>query len=346
MLFGKKKLISLDIGANSIKLIELAKSRKSMSVERIAVLPTPMNAIVNGEIRDTDALATVISRIFEENKVAKKNIAIALNGSQVIVKKISIPKIDESLIAEQIKWEAEQYIPYEVNEVNLDYNVLKSSDDPGNISILVVAALREAIGKNLELATMSGYSIDVVDIGGFALFNVFNHNYDYEDSDRIVLFNIGSQLTNFVVVENKEIVFSRDIPVGGHSYTQEIEKALGIDFQEAEALKISASKGEEVPQEVISTISMAHDYFCDEINSTIEFFLNSSESSGFTSSYVTGGGLRVFGLYEKMVKNYKVKKLDPFKKMELNPKTVTAAALHKLSDISSIAVGLSVGKGI
>lgn len=344
-LFGSKKLIGLDIGANCIKLIELSKSRKSITLEQIGVIETPDKSYVNGDILNIEEISSAVTELFAKHKVGKKGVGVALNGAQVVVKKISIPKIDEKLLAEQLKWEAEQYIPYELNEVNLDYNVLKYSDDPASMSILVVAALREAISKNLEMATMSGISLEAIDVTAFSLFNAFDANYDYSETDRIVIFNIGAQLTNFVVIENKEIVFCRDIPVGGQSYTQEIENALGIGYEEAEALKISASNGEEVPEEVISTITMAHDFFCEEINSTIEFFLNSTESSGFTSSYVTGGGLKVFGLYEKMVKNYKVKRLDPFLKIELNAKSVNASSVHKLSDFSAVAVGLAIGMG-
>jgi len=344
-LFGGKKLVGLDIGANCIKLVELSKSRKGVTLERIGIIKTPEKSYINGDIINLEDVSAAVSEIFSEHKINKKNVGTVLNGAQVVVKKISIPKIDERLLAEQLKWEAEQYIPYELHEVNLDYNVLNHSDDPSSMSVLVVAALREAISKNLEIATIGGFSLEVIDVTAFSLFNVFDANYDYADSDRIVLFNIGAQLTNFVVIENKEIIFCRDIPVGGQSYTQEIENALGIGYEEAEALKISASNGEEVPEEVISTITHAHDFFCEEINSTIEFFLNSTDSSGFTSSYVTGGGLKVFGLYEKMVKNYKVKRLDPFLKVELNAKNVTAESVHKLSDFSSIAMGLAVGMG-
>lgn len=344
-LFGKKKFVGLDIGANCIKVVELSRSRKTINVERVGIIQTPDKAYINGDIINQEELVEAINSLFSKSKASKKSIGIALNGAQVVVKKITIPKIDEKLLAEQLKWEAEQYIPYELSEVNLDYNVLKYSDDPASMSILVVAALRESISKNLELATVCGLGLKTIDVTSFALFNAFDANYDYTEADRIVLFNIGAQLTNFIVIENKEIVFSRDIPVGGQSYTQEIESTLGIGYEEAEALKISASNGEEVPEEVISTISRAHDFFCEEINSTIEFFLNSTESSGFTSSYVTGGGLKVFGLYEKMVKNYKVKRLDPFLKLELNAKNINANSVHNLSDFSAVAVGLAIGMG-
>ncbi len=342
-LFGPKTYVGLDIGSNCIKVVQITKKKKKYALDKIGILQTPENSFANGEVINMEEVVEQIKKLFDKFRINKKNVVVSMFGAQVISKRIVIPKMDLKLLPEQLKWEAEQYIPYELDEVNIDYNVLKKCEDPESMAVFIVAALREGITKNIEMAQETKLNLAGIDVSSVALFNVFNANYDYNDSDRIVLFSIGAEFTQFVVVENKEIVFCRDIPVGGRSYTQEIENALGISYEEAEALKISASNGEEVPEEVMNTINMAHEFFCEEINTTIEYYLNTTESSGFSASYVTGGGLKVFGLYEKMVKTYRVKRLDPFLKLNINTSGKSESMVNNALDFAAVSIGLAVG---
>lgn len=341
--FGKKKVIGLDIGTTSIKVAELNVGRSGVTLLAFGIAPTPPQSFVGGDIIDQQTVGQVIRELVSKIKTKRKSISTGLGGMSVIVKRISIPKMDEKLIAEQIRWEAEQYIPYDINEVNLGYEILKSSSNSNeNIDLLLVAAVQSHVFKYSETMSSAGLKLEVLDVSGFALANCFKKNYGDMAGQVVALLNIGAGATTMVVLENSEVVFCRDIPVGGMNYTLDLQKGLNVTQEEAEAIKLGASTGQAVPSEAEKILQSSHELVREEIKASFDFFLNTAKSQNISRCFVTGGGAKVSAFITQISKFVPCEKFDPFLGLKVNSKDFSPEYLNQIRDFAAVAVGLGL----
>jgi type IV pilus assembly protein PilM len=236
-----KAVVGLDIGSSAVKAVQLKPSGKQFRVAAFASEPVPADAIVDGAIIDADAVVSTIKRLFDSSKAFKtKEVCASLSGNTVIVKKITLPVMTEAELRDSIYWEAEQYIPFDIQDVNLDYQVLDPGTGPdsrGSMDVLLVAAKKEKIGDYTSVITRAGRTPVVVDVDAFALQNAFEANYGFEPSRVVVLLNAGASAIIINIVQGDQSVFTRDISIGGNAYTEAVQKELGLSFEAAEQLK-------------------------------------------------------------------------------------------------------------
>lgn len=345
MFFQSKKLIGLDIGTANIKMAEVDFSRKGSTLVNFAILPTPPRAINGGEISDPAAIAEAIKTITLNLKTKRKNAAIGLWGTSVITKRIMIPQMDEKLVGGQIRWEAEQYIPFDINEVNIDFKILKSFQTSAeNMEILLVAARQDVAFLYQDIVASSGLNCSVIDVSGFALANCFLNNWGSQKGQTVALMNIGAAITNFVVIENGEVIFCRDIPVGGLTYTMEIHKGMGISLEEAEAMKISACTGQAAPDEVAKILQSSHEILAEEVQSSLDFFVNTTPGLPVQQCLVTGGASRTTGLINFLSQHTKMgfQIFDPFRNVKINEKNMSGDFTSEIRDFAAVALGLGM----
>jgi type IV pilus assembly protein PilM len=341
--FNKKKIVGVDIGSSSIKIAELDVSAKKSSLIAFGIAPVPPQSFSGGEIINTQAIGESIRQLVAQIKTKRKDAATGLGGTSVIVKRISIPRMEEKLIQEQIRWEAEQYIPYDINEVNLGFEILKKSAGPSeNMDILLIAAVQSHVIKYAESLALAGLQCSILDVAGFALVNCFKANYGDMAGQSIGLVNIGASATTIVVLENSEAVFCRDIPVGGLNYTMDLQKSLNVSQEEAESIKLSFSLGQNAPAEAASIVQNTHDIICDEIKASFDFFANTAKSQGVRRCFVTGGGSKTRGLLERISKAVPSERLDPFFNLKISPKSFSHDYLNQIRDFSAVAIGLGL----
>ena len=345
MFFQSKKLIGLDIGTANIKMAEVDFNRKGSTLVNFSIMPTPSRAINGGEIADPAAISDTIKMMIANLKTKRKAIATGLWGTSVITKRITIPIMDEKLVGGQIRWEAEQYIPFDINEVNIDFKILKSfQSSPENLDILLVAARQDIAFLYQDLVQSAGLNCSVIDVSGFSLANCFLNNWGAQKGQTVALMNIGAAVTNFVVVENGEVIFCRDIPVGGLTYTGEIHKSMGMSFEEAEAMKISACTGQAAPEEVGKILQTTHEVIAEEVQSSLDFFVNTTPGLPVQQCLVTGGASRTTGLINYLSQHTKMnfQIFDPFRTVKINDRQLTADYVSEIRDFASIAVGLGM----
>jgi type IV pilus assembly protein PilM len=345
MFFSSKKLIGLDIGTANIKLAEVDFARKGSTLVNFAIKPTPPRAINGGELSDPAAIAETIKSLVATLRSKRKNASVGLWGTSVITKRITIPMMDEKLVAGQIRWEAEQYIPFDINEVNIDFKILKNfQTGPDTLDILLVAARQDVALLYQDIVQSSGLTCSVIDVGGFALANCFLNNWPAQKGQTVALMNLGASISNFVVIENGEVVFCRDIPVGGLTYTTEIQKGMGISVEEAEAMKISACTGQAAPEEVGKIIQSTHEVLGEEIQSSIDFFVNTTPGLPVQQCFVTGGASRTTGLLNHVSGHTKLnfQIFDPFKMVRVNDRNLNTGFISEIRDFASVAVGLGL----
>src|SRR6478752_2042079 len=235
-----KSIVGLDIGSSAVKAVELRPNGKGFKVGAVAIEPVPPDSIVDGAIIDGGAVADAIKRIFQNKAFKTKDVAASLSGNAVIVKKISLPVMTESELAESIQWEAEQYIPFDIQDVNLDYQILDAGagpDSKGTMEVLLVAAKKEKIADYTGVISQAGRVPVVVDVDAFALQNAFEVNYGLEPDAVVVLLNAGASAININIITGDQSVFTRDISMGGNSYTEAVQKELNLPFESAEQIK-------------------------------------------------------------------------------------------------------------
>jgi len=318
---GSKSVVGLDIGSSCVKAVELAPRGNGFELLHLGVAPLPHDAIVEGAFLNSGAIVDAIREAVERSGSRAKNAAAAVSGHSVIVKKISVPAMTVAELEESIRWEAEQYIPFDVNEVNLDFEVLQHGDSERPMEVLLVAAKKDLIDDYVNLITEAGLSPAVIDVAGFAVENAFEANLDPKPNTVVAVVNIGAQVVNINVVSNGVPAFTRDVAGGGNQYTAEIQRALSIGFDEAERIKIGEPLAREsqevVPQEVEQAMRSITGNLVGEIARSLDFFAATAADTRIQRVVLAGGSSRVPGL-DAMFRErtgLEVETLNPLAKM-------------------------------
>ena len=341
MLFTrKKKLLGIDIGMSVTKMAELEFTKKGVELVSITLVPTPPETMSKGDIVNPKALSDMLGDLVRQAKTKRKYGCVSLWGPGVVVKRVSIPQMERKFVSEQIRWEAEQYVQYDVSEVNLGFEILNQNSNPDEMDILLVAAVQKNVAQYVDILKAAGLECKVIDVSGFALANCFEHNYDFDKSKAYVLANIGAETTNFIGLYKGEVIFYKDIEVGGGVYTSALEGSLNISTEEAENIKLSVGAGDPAPEEADGVLKMAHENIAEAINESVEFFCSTNDIQGIEKCYVTGGGAKVPGFVEHLSTFFACEKWNPFQK--INSEKIPSEHLEQVRDFSSLAVGLAL----
>ena len=350
MFFSRSKnLVGLDIGSSSIKVAELKDLGKGKGYHLVnaSVEPLSPEAIVDGAIMDSGLVVDAIQRSFASRNIKASECAIALSGHSVIIKRISLPVMTEEELAESIQWEAEQYIPFDVEDVNIAYQILKGTHlaGDGNMDVLLVAAKKDKINDYTAVVGQAGKNAVLVDVDVFALQNAYEMNYEIDSGQTCALANIGAVVTNVAVLKGGSSIFWRDISIGGSQYNDAIRKELNLSFEQSEKLK----RGEEVegvPMENVTPIlTTVNDYVGAELQKTLDFFKNTTPGEAIDRIYISGGSSRVPNLLESLGERFgiPVERMDPFRRVTLD-KGIPAETAEELSSSAAVAVGLASRK--
>ncbi|MBP7146968.1 MAG: type IV pilus assembly protein PilM [Acidobacteria bacterium] len=350
MLFGRTRdLVGLDIGSSSIKVAELRElgRGKGWEVTSLATEPLAGEAIVDGTIMDAGLVVDTLQRIWSQRKIKNRRVATSLSGHSVIIRRINLPVMSEQELSEQIRWEAEQYIPFNIQEVSLDYHILQGSSlaGDGNMDVILVAARKEKIDDYTSVISQAGLEPVVVDVGTFALLNTFEANYGDEMPAAAALIDIGASVTSIAMLQNGVSVFWRDIPIGGEQYTATLQRELNLSREQADAAKRRESV-EGVPgEQVASILGSVNEELCHEIQRTVDFVKAfAGTDSPLEAIYLTGGGSRLPGLREALGSQFgaRVDLLDPFRKIGL-PSRIESQ-VGDVGPDAAVAVGLALRK--
>ncbi len=345
--FGSKGLVGLDIGSSSVKLVELSpKGRGGFELTHMGVAPVPNEAIVQGAFLNSGAIVDAIREALDKAKTRTKNVAAAVSGHSVIVKKVSLPQMTRAELEEQIRWEAEQYIPFDVNEVNLDFQILEERGE-GQMDVLLVAAKKDLIDDYVQVISEAGLTPVAIDVAGFAVENAFEANYDTSPSETVALVNIGAQTVNINVVANGAPSFTRDITTAGNQYTEEIQKALAVSFEEAERVKVGGRGGamsqDVVPREVEEAMRTVSETVIGEISRSLDFYGATTAEGRIGRVLVSGGSARVAGLRRAFQERtgYPIEVLNPLARM-VPTSRFDPDDLQDLAPSLGVAIGLAL----
>jgi len=349
-MFGRNKaVVGLDIGSSAVKAVELKPVGKGFRVAAFGSEPVPQDAIVDGAIIDAGAVAESIRRVFENNKAFKaKDVCASLSGNAVIVKKITLPVMTESELGESIYWEAEQYIPFDIQDVNLDYQILDPGTGPdsrGSMEVLLVAAKKEKIGDYTGVIAQAGRAPVIVDVDAFALQNAYEVNYGLEGAHVVVLLNAGASAININILQGDQSVFTRDISIGGNAYTEAVQKELDLPFESAEQLKRGIPVDGASFEEAQPVLRAVTENVLLEIQKTFDFFKATAASEQIDRIMLSGGASRVDGFREMLHERIgaPVEEFDPFRAIVWDGKKVGGDPTEHAAT-AAVAVGLALRK--
>ena len=345
---AKSKLaLGLDIGSSSVKLVQLKEKRGGYALQAWGSAPLPPEAIVDGALMNSSAIVDSVRQLVLEQRIKTKEVAIGVRGHSVIIKKIQLPRMGQEELDESIQWEAEQYIPFDVKDVNIDTQILTPAGDAaGQMDVLLVAAKKDMINDYTSVCAEAGLTVAVVDVDAFAVQNAWEVNYEPAPGETVVLINVGSAVSNINIVANGITTFTRDITMGGNAFTEEIQKQLNISYDEAEALKVGG-QGETdavVPQEVERVIQGVADQMAGEIQRSLDFYAATAADNRIARVFLSGGTARIPALFKVIEARagVPVDLLNPFKAIDVDHKRFDATAVQTAAPAAAVAVGLAL----
>jgi len=351
MLFRRRnQLIGLDIGTHSVKVAEIVNSQKGYILKKMANAPFPAGLFKDGEPKDPGHVSMIIKDLFVRNKINIKNVAMSIGGYSAIVKPITInnAKADDPDLHKRVFEEAEHYIPFDISEVNIDFQVMGPSDqNPNQLSILLVAAKKNVIEKYVSIATDAGLNPVIMDIDAFAVQNIFELNEP--DVSDAVLINVGANKISLNIIKEGHSVFMREVAMGASKITEEIMSMVpGISFEEAEDIKKGLSENDSITKIDIDQIlaSVSADW-SNEIARAIDFFYsNYAAREQVPKIYICGGGSNISRFSEDLASHIgsKVELLEPLQVIHTDKVDISEEELEMISSEFCVALGLGLRK--
>ena len=347
MIWGKRKnVIGLDIGSSSVKLVELKEGNNGFRLQNLAISPLPPEAIVDGAVMDSVTIIDTIRDLV--TAVTKtKDVVTSVSGHSVIVKKITLPLMTESELEESIQWEAERHIPFDINDVNIDFQIIGyGSENPDLMDVILVAAKKDMINDYVSVIMESGLNPVLVDIDAFAVENMLAVNYDIDKEDTVAVANVGATVTNINILRNNISAFTRDVFKGGNQITEEIQRQLHIDYEEAEKIKVGKQVDGATQSVVQNVLKTASESLAIEIGNTLEFFQSTSTYQKISKLFLSGGGakIREFDIILQQQIGIPVEMANPFKKIEYSEKNFDVEYLREIGPVMAVGVGLASRK--
>ncbi|MGZ3523475.1 MAG: type IV pilus assembly protein PilM [Thermodesulfobacteriota bacterium] len=343
----KKDVIGLDIGCSSIKLVELREDKKGYKLQNLAISPLPPEAIVDGALMDSVTIIDTIRDVIANAKTKTRDVVTSVSGHSVIVKKISLPFMTEAELEESIQWEAERYIPFDINDVNIDFQIFGAApENPEVMDVVLVAAKKDIINDYVSIIMETGLNPVVIDIDHFALENMLAINYDIAKEETVAIVNVGASVANINIVKNNISAFTRDIFKGGNQITEEIQRQLHVDHEEAEKIKVG-SKVDLTSQSVIENVlKTASESLAVEIGNSLDFFQSTTTYEKIGKLYLSGGGSKIkdFDMTLQQQIGIPVEIANPFKKVEYSGKNFDLEYLREIGPIMAVGVGLASRK--
>lgn len=345
---SSKGIIGLDIGSSSIKVAEVKDTKKGYHLENLGIQSLPPEVIVDGAIMNASAVADAIQTLLGERKIKTKNVCTSLGGTGVIVKRIKVPAKDPAELATSIQFDAAQYIPFDINDVNLSHQIIGGPDEEGQMEVLMVAARKDLVNDYVTVIKEAGLNPVIMDIDGFAVYNMFEVNYPIQPDEVVALVNVGATVINIVVTKGGTAMFTRDVSAGGHHYTEEIQKQLGVSYEEAEMLKIGGASGadteEVMRQEVQDIIRTVSENIAMEVQKSLDFFSTTSPEDHISKIWISGGASKVSGFKEVLEERsgIPVELVNPFNNISFDEKKFDINFLEQIGPQAAVAVGLAL----
>lgn len=340
-LFGRRKTtVGLDIGSGFVKLVEVDHSGAQPEVRRVAMRPLLPDTIVDGEVMDHALVSDTVNGLFQEVGIKGRDVVTGVGGHDVIIKKIEMDRMSESDAKDVIRWEAEQHVPFDINSVELDFQVLNPDAEGVRMEVLLVAAKRELVENKVGLLHDAGVSPHVIDVDAFALHNAFEFNYPDAMEGIVALVNIGHEVTNVNILEDGVPILTRDIPFGSRRVREDLQREHGLTAEQAEA----AVQGRNTVPGLEQVVETAADEVGVGIERAAAFLMTRQSGEGLGSIFVSGGGARIPGMAMALTRRMSVQTqlINPFERVPVDPEAGAGLNLEEAAPMLLLPLGLAL----
>ena len=347
MAFGKKDhLIGLDIGSGSIKAAEIVETKHGGTLKNFGIIDLAHGAIEEGTINNPETVAESLQQLFKSSGFNENNVAVSIGGYSVIVKKIVVQTMAEEKLQETIHFEAEQYIPFDISDVNLDFQILgESESNPNQMNVFLVAAKKEMLDDYINLMNLAGLNPCIIDVESFALQNSFEASYDAQNQD-VALIDIGASKTSLNILKNAASVFMRDVSLGCGQINQKIMSLIECSFEEAEQLKYGNTPDKLSPDDLKGIVSSVVADWCTEIRRALDFFYSTYPDDQIKRIVLSGGGANIAEFRKLLATeaSTEVEIINPFQNFHIENKKLDDAFIKQVAPQAAICMGLAMRK--
>ena len=339
MAFGKKSSIGLDIGSSYLKIVQLKDTKGNYELELFDIFQLPPELIVDGSIIDSLRLVDSLKELLKTSKPKTKDAVISIAGhSSVIIKRVTLPEMSEEELSESIKFEAEQYIPFDIDEVNLDFQILGPKEEPGNMDVILVAVKKDIINEYISVVKEAGFNPLIVDVNSFALENIYEINYQIEPDKNVAIVNIGASTINMNVLKGGISVFTRDSAVGSNLHTEALQRDFNLTYEAAERLKQGEPIENVSQDDALAVVESVSEEIIGEVSRSLEYFTED------ISEVIISGGCTFIKNFPKLLAEkvgIEVKVIEPFKNIRI-PKRFDVTYIEEMGPIAAVAAGLAL----
>jgi len=342
----KKPILGLDIGSYAVKAVIINETKSGLVLKNLGVANLPPDTIVEGGIENKEVIVDAIKKLLKSIKGKAKNVSTSVSGYSVIIKKINLPTTTREELSETIEVEAEQYIPFDISEVNVDFEILGQTEGSDDLmDVILVAAKKDIIESYIEVLVNAGLKPTIIDVDGFAMENAFITNYP-DAEGTVALIDIGANKLNINIVKEGSSLFTRDAPMGGARITEEIQEQFEVDYETAEGIKHG---GIEAPDQeaVTEIVSRAIENWVAETKRAFEFLEATYPDDTLREIYLSGGSCRFEGLdrYLSQEIGVPVKFFNPFLNVGIDPKKFDPEYIEYIAPQLAICFGLALRMG-
>lgn len=343
--FGAKSVVGLDIGSSILKAVQLKKVKENYELEAFDTLPLLPEVIIEGSINESMKLIDSIKELYKKAKIKSKNVVISISGhSSVIIKRISLPQMTEDELNESIKFEAEQYMPFDIDDVNLDFQIIgPSPEEEGQMDVVLVALKKDIINEYINVIKEAGLNPIIVDIDSLALENMYELNYGLDTEKCVALVNIGASSITINMLKNGAAAIVRENSIGSNLHTEALQNEFGLTFEAAERLKRGEAVENVTAEEADMVLRGVSEEIISDIVRSMEYFTATYSSDAVDEIYLAGGGALISGFSDMLSEQtgIEVTLMDPFKNIKI-PKKFENEMIQETAPTASIAVGLAI----
>ncbi len=344
MLFKGKGSLGLDLGSSYIKAVKLNESKGSYELDLFNLYPLPPELIVDGSIIDSIRLVDSIKDMIRKAGIKTKDAVISISGhSSVIIKRISLPEMSEEDLSESIKFEAEQYVPFDIEDVNLDFQIIGPKEEPGQMDVILVAVKKDIINEYISVIKEAGLNPIIVDIDAFALENMYGVNYEIEPGKNVALLNIGASTINMSILKGGISVFTRDSSLGSNLHTEALRREFNITYEIAEKLKRGEAVENVSLQDAAAVIESASEEILGEIIRSFDYY-RSTTTHEEISGVIFSGGCALLSNFASMITEktgIETKVAEPFRNIKI-PRKFEVTNILEIAPLMAVAVGLAL----
>ncbi len=348
--FEKGQLLGVDIGLSSVKLAVLSEIKKGKyRLDKFRSIPLSEAAIIEDDIQKPEEIIDALVRILTEEKIGKKIACLGMNGPNTVTKRLQVPDGPMDDVEDNILWESEQYIPFGADDAEISFSIIRRIEEEDVVDAIVGAARIDVVERYQELLKEAGLTAKIVDLNVFAIVNifelVFENSLEELSNEGAIIIDFGAQYTSVIVYKNNGPVLTKEVPIGGVLLTEEIQRTMGVSYDEAEDLKIHGDDNGNLPEEILGILEVHIEKLMDELKKVLNFYIASGSSEQVGRCYITGGSAKLPGVKESLEEliNIDVEEINPFEVIGIK-KAFDEDELDDIASSGLVSLGLAMRK--